>query len=373
MAAMPTQIYVRQRGTVIIVTLWTITLLTILITVLAGQIRLSAQAAFFHQQDLRSWANVQAAVNQAEMELMLEYMPRPPEAISLDTVGRNPLYRFNGQLLHLYYPQAADVAVRIYDHAGKINLREIAPSRLRAMLEKKLGANAGLQIDLMIEAWDDWQDLNDQASINGAEAAYYADLESPYKPRNGKLESVEEILLIRGFAEVFSDVDLDAAFTLYGENELVNLNLATVEAMQLLPGLDDALIAEILAYRVDNEFSGNGDVAQIVPAENMAELRPWLNSRKMTAYYSIMVYPTTPAAGSSLTSGAQADADAAEVLGEEVVVEEVAEQATTAFTEVVEITGFTDLPKILKINPYQTIPLRGMVATINERNSADKP
>ena len=78
MAAMPTQIYVRQRGTVIIVTLWTITLLTILITVLAGQIRLSAQAAFFHQQDLRSWANVQAAVNQAEMELMLEYMPRPP-------------------------------------------------------------------------------------------------------------------------------------------------------------------------------------------------------------------------------------------------------------------------------------------------------
>jgi general secretion pathway protein K len=220
----------------------------------------------------------------------------------------------------------------------------------------------------MIEAWDDWQDLNDQASINGAEAAYYADLENPYKPRNGKLEAVEEILLIRGFAEVFSDVDLDAAFTLYGENELINLNLATVEAMQLLPGLDDALIAEILAYRVDNEFSGNGDVAQIVPVENMAELRPWLNSRKMTAYYSIMVYPATPAAGSSLTSDAQADADAADLVGEE-----LAEQASTAFTEVVEITGFTDLPKILKINPYQTIPLRGMVATINERNSADKP
>jgi len=368
MAALPTQIYAHQRGTVIIVTLWTITLLTILITVLAGQIRLSAQAAFFHQQDLRNWANVQAAVNQAEMELMLEYMPRPPEAVSLDTVGRNPLYRFNGQLLDLYYPQAADVAVRIYDHAGKINLREIAPTRLRAMLEKKLGVNAGLQIDLMIEAWDDWQDLNDQTSINGAEAAYYADLENPYKPRNGKLEAVEEILLIRGFAEVFSDVDLDAAFTLYGENELINLNLATVEAMQLLPGLDDALIAEILAYRVDNEFSGNGDVAQIVPAENLAELRPWLNSRKMTAYYSIMVYPATPAAESSLTSDAQADADAADLLAEE-----LAEQASTAFTEVVEITGFTDLPKILKINPYQTIPLRGMVATINERNSADKP
>src|SRR5688500_17495685 len=96
-----------QRGSVLILTLWTITLLTILVTVIASGNRLSARAAFYHQEDLGAWASVLAAVNQAEMELMMERMPLPPETIE-DTseINRNRAYRFNGQPLELNYPQA---------------------------------------------------------------------------------------------------------------------------------------------------------------------------------------------------------------------------------------------------------------------------
>jgi len=82
-----------QKGSVIVVTLWTVILLTILVTVIAGQIRLSSRAAFFHQEELGEWANVISAINQAEMELMLERMPRPPESIDdLNEINRNPFF-----------------------------------------------------------------------------------------------------------------------------------------------------------------------------------------------------------------------------------------------------------------------------------------
>ena len=336
----------REQGSVIVVTLWTVILLTILITVIAGQIRLSARAAYYQQEGLGDWSNVISAVNQAEMELMLERMPRPPENIeNLNDINRNPLFRFNGQELDLNYPQAEGITVRIYDHAGKINLREIGRPRMRALLEKKLGEEADDQIDELIAAWGDWVDLSDSIAIDGAEREYYEALDNPYTPRNGKLETVEEILHIRGFDEVFADVDLDAAFTLYTDDELVNLNLATVEAMQLLPGLDDELIAQIIAYRQDNEFRGNGDVAQIVPAENMAELRPWLNSRRTTSFYTIMAYRKL-----TLEEYPYGDDELVEV-----------DATKSAFSEIVEIRSFNDKPKILKINPYQDIPIRIVV------------
>jgi len=334
-----------QKGSVIVVTLWTVILLTILVTVIAGQIRLSSSAAFFHQEELGEWANVISAINQAEMELMLERMPRPPESIDdLNEINRNPFFRFNGQELELHYPQAEGITVRIYDHGGKINLREIGRPRMRSLLEKKLGEDADEQIDELIAAWGDWVDLNDNPGINGAENEYYENLETPFVQRNGKLETVEEILLIRGFDEVFSDVDLDAAFTLYTDDELINLNLATAEAMQLLPGLDDELIAEILSFREKNEFRGNGDVAQIVPAENMAELRPWLNSRRTTSFYTIMAYKKL----------VQED----DLFDDEALQPDI---TTTAFSETVQITSFNDSPRVLKINPYQSIPQRPVI------------
>ena len=344
-----------QRGSVIIITLWTIILLTILVTVIASEVRLSAHAAYYQRQELGNWADVLAAVNQGEMELMLEKMPRPPEVIDdLNEIDKNPLYRFNGQELELNYPAAEGITVRIYDHAGKINLREISRPRMRALLEKKLGDDQDDKIDQLIAAWGDWLDLNNAASVNGAEQDYYEALTPPYIPRNGKMESVEEILNIRGFDEVFSDVDMEAAFTLYTDNELVNLNLATVEAMRLLPGLDDDLIEQILAWRQENEFRGNGDVAQIVPAENMAELRPWLNSRKVSNFYTVMAYPKITAP----------NADDEEAADEDAMPQDL---SSNAYSEIVEVDSFNNRPKVLRVNPYEKIPIRVLVQDENEQ------
>ncbi|MES2626957.1 MAG: hypothetical protein V4628_16845 [Pseudomonadota bacterium] len=344
-----------ERGSILIVTLWTITLLTILVTALAGQVRLSSRVALFHKEELETWAKLLSAINQAEMELMLEQMPLGLVTIDeTNEAGRNPLYRYNGRELQLSYPQADDITVRIYDHSGKINLRELGRPRMRSMLEKRLGPNAAAQIDELMDAWNDWTDLNDDEGVNGAEIDYYEGLESPYQPRNSKIESVEEILQIRGFAEVFGDVDLDAAFTLYGESELINLNFATKEAMELIPGLDDELIEEILTFRQDKDFGGNGDIAQLVSAENMALLRPWLQTTRTSNYYTIMAYKNPSPQNRNPENL------------DDAVIEWQDDESLTAFAEIVQISSFTEPPRVLKVTPYQKVPVRMVVKSEDE-------
>ncbi|HWK55600.1 MAG TPA: hypothetical protein VNR18_14575 [Hyphomicrobiales bacterium] len=331
-----------QRGSVIVLTLWTITLLTILVAVIASQVRLDAQTAMLHQDDLRQWAALSSAMNQAEMELVLERMAPGVEAQERREIGKIPGFRFNGEPLTLNYPQDPDVVVRIYDHRGKINLNELNPPRLRELLAKKLGEAATPErLSALMSAWNDWTDLNNNPAPDGAEDDYYLSLDPPYRARNARLETVEEILLIKGFDELFGDVDLDAAFTLYGDDDAqINLNLATVEAMQLLPGLDDELIAKIVAFRRDNEIRGTGDLAQLVPAENMAVLRGWLGLLRTSFYYTILVYPKTE-------KWVETDD------GEQLI-----DAATTALGEIVYVPAATQRPQVFKINPYQRIPIR---------------
>ncbi len=44
----------------------------------------------------------------------------------------------------------------------------------------------------------DWLDPDDTPRENGAEVDYYAAQNPPYAPKNGPLDTIEELLLVRG-------------------------------------------------------------------------------------------------------------------------------------------------------------------------------
>ena len=71
----------QQRGSVIIIVLWTTILLTILVTVMAGKVQLSARTAFHNREAATDLARIGSAMNRAEMELILETMQRPIDYI----------------------------------------------------------------------------------------------------------------------------------------------------------------------------------------------------------------------------------------------------------------------------------------------------
>ncbi len=342
----------RQRGTVIIIVLWTAVLLTVLVTAMASKVRLSAKTAFHNQQSSQQWSQLMAAINQAEMELMLERMPRPVgEELEESDEGeiRTPAYRFNGQSLDLNYPQGEEIIVRIYDHAGKINLNRIPRRNMQLLIEKRLGGVDAdpEEVQDLLAAWTDWTDLNDLEGLNGAEREYYESLEQPYIPRNNpELDTVEEILHIRGFAELLEGVNLDAAFTIYGNTRTVNLNLATREAMQLLPGLDDELIETIIAYREIEDISNRSEIAEIVPFENMQELSAWVGNNT-TNIYSVFAYPKLDL-GNDASSSANSDSIPRE--------SQLVDMVVQAYMEIIEVRSFNDLPTVYKIDPYGNLP-----------------
>lgn len=338
----------RQRGAVIIIVLWTAVLLTVLVAAMAARVRLSAEATVNNRDASMAWAELMGAVHHAEMELMLERMDLPvgePLALSENGEILTPAYRFNGRALQLSYPIAENLVVRIYDHAGKINLNRINRQDMQLLITHWLG---GLdadpeQVQDLLTAWTDWTDLNDLEGIDGAEREYYENLDQGYTPRNNpELDSVEELLLIRGFDELLEGVNLEAAFTVYGNGRRLNLNLATREAMGLLPGLTQETIENVIAYREREDIDNMAEIGEIVPFEELQELAPWVGANTSNIY-TLFVYP------------------AVELGAEQIALLEEDEfynpdPATRAYMEILEVRGYNNPPIIYRVDPYGRLP-----------------
>jgi general secretion pathway protein K len=200
------------------------------------------------------------------------------------------------------------------------------------------------EVQDLLAAWTDWTDLNDLEGLNGAEKEYYQSLEQPYSPRNNpELDTVEEILHVRGFAELFEGVNLDAAFTIYGNTRTVNLNLATREAMQLLPGLDDELIENIIAYRQIEDIQNRAEIAEIVPFENLQELSAWVGNNTSNIY-SVFAYPKIELDESLLEQLREQQ----EFVNPDPIIQ--------AYMEIIEVRSYNALPQVYKIDPYGHLP-----------------
>jgi len=356
--------HTQQKGAVLIIVLWFITIATVLVATLATEIRLSATLVFHNKSNVQLWADTLAAVNMAKMELLIARMPPDEEYNKIPlSERRNRLFYFDGQELDLAYSAPKTVKVRAYDHAGKINLLTLNDMTFRQLLEKRVGDDAE-KLDSLLDAWRDWIDNDELKRLNGAEKEdYYEKLENPYAPRNGRLETVGELLLIKGFDEVFKDVNLDAAFTIYGGHNRINPNIATREALSMVPGLDDGSITQILTKRVKEEFKANGDLNLIVEGESLSKALAWIDVKKTTNYYTIAVQLKSP---EELQALAQAEESGKE--SEEKVLENQEDSKESppsnaqspseenAYMVTVQILSMSRPPKVLMVNPYGVLP-----------------
>lgn len=402
----------QQRGSVLLIVLWTAALLTILVTAMASKVRLSARTAFNNQLAADDYTQMMSALHSAEMEILLERMAPPIDA-PIETNSEGELLdrslRFDGRPLRLSYPTPDDMVVRIINHSGLINLNRIPRASMQLLIEKRLQDITGEEADPeevqdLLAAWTDWTDLNDLEGINGAEREYYGSLDPSYLPRNNpELDSVNELLHIRGFAELFEGIDLESAFTIYGNNRQLNINVATREAMGLLPGLTPELIDDLRSKRALDSFNNRGEIGEVIPFENLTELSPWL-SNETSDFYTIYVYRRPqPAESTNLSSaamsattatkrdrqrtasafdpesyplemplvnesrvgdGTQASSQSnAEALAESAVLRRAEDPweiapgiGRQALSAVVEFTGGDSPPRVYQINPYKTLP-----------------
>lgn len=181
------QISCRRAGTVLIVTIWIVLVLASLAIVFGQYVRVEAMAAtnqisMTHAEMVANGA-VQYAISMltADTESSVSYASNPYEAMQ---IGDGYFWMLRPSL-----QDDRNYDYGLIDEAGKVNLNTASLE----MLLKLPSMTSELANSII-----DWRDGNQEISTGGAESEYYLLLPEPYYCKDAPLETVEEVLLIKG-------------------------------------------------------------------------------------------------------------------------------------------------------------------------------
>lgn len=84
------------------------------------------------------------------------------------------------------------------DESGKLNLNRLSALKLTEEEMTALLMGIPNMTEEIAAAIRDWIDTNDEELPGGAESSYYETLSPPYQAKNGPLESLDELLMVKG-------------------------------------------------------------------------------------------------------------------------------------------------------------------------------
>jgi general secretion pathway protein K len=167
-------------------------------------------------------------------------------------------------------------SVRLLDESSKLGLNVLAREEntplLRRIVERLLiGGNAtegvsvaeDREISTIVDSILDWYDNEGEEDEithpNGAEADYYAGLPQPYPIKNGRFDSLEELLLVRGVTpELFYGVDgqpgLRDIFSVDSTTKYINVLQAPAAVLRVLLNIDEEEAQALVAEREEQSF-----------------------------------------------------------------------------------------------------------------------
>ena len=151
-----------------------------------------------------------------------------------------------------------EFSYRITDEQSRINVNGNNPQRLEKLL-LCLGIDKNKR-DQIIDSILDWIDPNDEHRLHGAESDdYYLTLPTPYRARNGPIESVNELLQIKGVTPALFSAGADGkpgladVFTAAKTAGQVNVNTAAPVVLCAM-GASEAEISSILQGRRETPY-----------------------------------------------------------------------------------------------------------------------
>lgn len=193
------------------------------------------------------------------------------------------------------YPVAEDatIAITIRDEDGRINLNRIVDAIgenpnpvMRDRLERLLLALKVTDPEPLLDALIDWVDRNDELSARGAESAWYQSLATPGTAKNGPLDTVDELLLVRGFTPEL--VKALTPFVAVVGGERLNVNTATRDVLAAWDAeVDGALLDQLLTRRQEQPFRTLADLREAIGLENYSALNRNLDLGVSSDYYRI--------------------------------------------------------------------------------------
>jgi general secretion pathway protein K len=153
----------------------------------------------------------------------------------------------------------------------------------------KLLVNLGIAqetADTIVDSILDWIDTDDLYREHGAENDYYKNLPNPYKAKNGPLDTLEELLLIKGMSPdiLFGTKERKGLInfvTINSPGRRLNINAAPKEVLMglvgIMPGMTEDAVNRIIEQRESVEFKSVQEMLAIIGVNNDPAMARFIN------------------------------------------------------------------------------------------------
>jgi general secretion pathway protein K len=201
-----------RRGAALLLVLWIIGLLGIIVVSFAWDANLEGKVASFARKRAKTDAIARSGMEIAKM--LLNHASELPDEDDEDAAEHDA---WLSDARALRNGQAVFKTDKLGDGAYRVDIVPVGSGGTQGDMgrnvntlkdedwERIFGNVLGLSEDLwpeLIDSFNDWIDTDDIPRSNGAETEdYYATLDKPYSAKNGPLDTVRELLLIRGFSD----------------------------------------------------------------------------------------------------------------------------------------------------------------------------
>jgi len=240
-----------ERGFALLLILLVLALVAVVSAEFAYSMRLEAAAVRAYKNGLIGSHLAEAALEQAIREIVGD-APLVVEGddglLTFYTADRRALPRLKREKSEL---GGGQYTYRITDEEARLNINASPPDRIdRLLLSLQLDKSVR---DTIGDSIQDWRDANEEHRLNGAESEdYYLKLPVPYRAHNANLESVTELIQIKGITPAIYNGNkerpgLADLVTVRGSGP-VNMNTAGPYVLEAL-GLSSAEISEIVQGR----------------------------------------------------------------------------------------------------------------------------
>lgn len=273
------QVTTSRGGSGLIVALWVLGLLSLLVVSFAFDTHLETQVVSVVRKRRQAEYLATSGISLAEMLMDKQGKvsgSETPEAVAEDRWYQPALQLKRGRPVAGLVEPLGDGHIRldIEPEPGRRNVNKLTDEDWERVLTV-----AGVPPEMwpeLIDSFRDWTDKNELPLQNGAETEdYYAKLEPPYRARNGDVDTVRELLLVKGFGEavlsggVLNPEDppekrvvlsgIQDMLTTYGDGK-VNVNAAGLRVLMTLPGVDELVAHAIIEERERPPSNSTGTV-----------------------------------------------------------------------------------------------------------------
>ncbi len=244
-----------ERGFALLAVLLVLAILGVVGAEFGYSMRLEAAAVRAYKEAVIGEHLAEAGVQQAIREIASDY------TIVGTTDGVLTFYAADGTAIPRLPRQhvklgSGEFSYTIEDEEGRINVNTSPPERIDKLLQCHEMEKSDR--DVIVDSLQDWRDANEDHRLNGAESEdTYLKRDVPYRSHNANLESIREMLQIKGVTPAL----------FYGTKErsglgselttktggAVNINTATPAVLCGL-GLSEAEIGTIMQSRRDLPF-----------------------------------------------------------------------------------------------------------------------